>query len=128
MDTYEFLGPEVIDLLEAQAKAQSKNRRAHERVSIDLYVAVRSSMHSTVHGRASNMSTRGVFVELPDEMLPPTGKVELRSFQGDVMLSAVGDVVRTEVGGIGVRLRAPVIAYEMIDGQHYQLNPLDVAV
>lgn len=128
MDTYEFLSPEVIGLLEAHAKRKNANRRTAERVIIDLHIAVKSSGHATIHGRASNMSTRGMFIDLPPELLPPTGKVELRSFQGDVMLCAIGDVVHMESGGIGVRLRAPVMAYEMVDGRHFPLNPLAIAV
>jgi hypothetical protein len=128
MDTYEFLTPQDFALLQANVKTRRKERRIDERVAIDLHVAVRASSKVTVQGRASNMSTQGIFIEAPADLLPHEGQIELRSYQGDVMLTAVGDIVHKDAGGIGVRLRAPVMVYELVDGQHFALDPLAIAV
>jgi hypothetical protein len=128
MDTYEFLTPSDFALLQANVKSRHKERRLDERVAIDLHVALRLSSKVTVQGRASNMSAHGIFIEVPSDLLPAEGQVELRSFQGDVVLTAVGDIVHKATGGIGVRLRAPVMVYELVEGQHFALDPLAIAV
>ncbi len=128
MDTYEFLTATDRALIQATQPLRRSNRRACERLNTDLYVALRLSGKLIVQGRVSNISRHGIFVEVPVDLLPESGQVELRSYQGDVMLSASGDIVHKTAEGVGISLRGPIMMYEMIEGAQYALDPVAIAV
>lgn len=103
-------------------------RRCTERVEMDWHVTIIIPRIGISHGRASNVCDHGLFIVLPEQTEPPQGRVELRMYRGDVMLSVVGDVVHQNAGGIGIVLREPVMAYELVDGTVYEVPPHAMAV
>ncbi len=103
-------------------------RRCTERIEMDWHVTIIVPRVGISHGRASNVCDHGLFIVLPDHAEPPTGRVELRMYRADVMLSVVGDVVHNNAGGVGIVLREPVMAYELVDGAVYEVAPRAMAV
>jgi len=103
-------------------------RRCTERIEMDWHVTIIMPRVGISHGRACNVSDHGLFIVLPGHAEAPHGRVELRMYRGDVMLSAVGDVAHQSAGGIGIVLREPVMAYELVDGTVYEVPPHAMAV
>jgi hypothetical protein len=103
-------------------------RRCTERVDMDWHVTIIMPRVGISHGRASNVCDHGIFIVLPEHAELPKGRVELRMYRGDVMLSAIGDVVHNNAGGVGIVLREPVMAYELVDGTIYEVTPRAMAV
>jgi hypothetical protein len=103
-------------------------RRCTERIEMDWHVTIIMPRVGISHGRASNVCDHGIFIVLPGHADAPQGRVELRMYRGDVMLSAIGDVVHHSTGGVGIVLREPVMAYELVDGTVYEVTPRAMAV
>ena len=128
MDTYEFLTAADKMLIQTSHSTRRSNRRLDERLNAELHVALRISNKLTVQGRATNISSHGIFIEAPVDLLPYEGQIELRSYHGDVVLAAVGDIVHKTAVGIGVCLRAPIMAYELVEGGQYAIDPIAIAI